>query len=77
MAVASRLRVGVKLCVVRRVSGAYESIVCELPNGDYVGAISGIVGLSQFAKCLREGRTYDATVTSVTGASVVVHVAPT
>lgn len=76
MAVAATLRAGAKLRVVLRVSGNFESIVCERSNGDYVGAISGIVGLSQLAKCLREGHSFDATIITITSASVFVHVAP-
>ena len=76
MTVAPVLRTGEQLRVVLRIEGNYESVVCVRLNGDYVGALAGITGLSQLTKCLREGRSFDATVISVSGGSVSVHVAP-
>lgn len=76
MAVVPQLRHGERLRVVLRTEGNYESVVCVRQSGDYVGALAGITGLSQLAKCLRDGRSFDATVINASGAAVSVHVAP-
>lgn len=76
IAVAPSLHTGERLRVVLRIQGNFESVVCLRPNGDYVGALAGIIGLSQLTKCLRDGRLFDATITSVSGGSASVHVAP-
>lgn len=76
MTLAPMLRTGERFRVVLQIEGNYKSVVCVRSNGDYVGAFAGITGLSQLTKCLREGRSFDATLNSVSGASVSVHVAP-
>lgn len=76
MAITLVLRAGENLSVILRTEGNFESVVCVRQTGNYVGALAGITGLSQLARCLREGRLFSATVTSISGASVFVHVGP-
>lgn len=76
VSVASLVRVGEHLRVELRRDGDFESVVCTRRGGAYVGAIAGIAGLGQLRNCLRDGRTFEASVVTRSGtASVTVHVA--
>lgn len=78
VSVAPLVQVGERLRVELRRDGDFESVVCTRRGGAHVGAIAGVGGLAQLRNCLRDGRTFEATVTARSGtASVTVHVALT
>jgi hypothetical protein len=65
--VSRGLTSGAILCVVLVSLHGIDSVVCQTPAGDTVGALAAFQGLAQLINCLKKGVEYEAAVVLASG----------